>query len=92
MDQHEPGSIVVGVDVGGPKKGFHAVALQDGQYRQKFSTLAEENSLRNQYRSDRCRLRIGHETVVDDCMAADREQCLIGGLFPVLQRMRRKEL
>lgn len=22
--------IVVGVDVGGPKKGFHAVALQDG--------------------------------------------------------------
>jgi len=31
MKQHEPGSIVVGVDVGGPTKGFHAVALQDGQ-------------------------------------------------------------
>ncbi len=34
-----PGSIVIGVDVGGPKKGFHAVALQDGHYREKFSTL-----------------------------------------------------
>ena len=31
MIHHEPGSIVVGVDVGGLKKGFHAVALQDGQ-------------------------------------------------------------
>ena len=39
MNQHEPGSIVVGVDVGGPKKGFHAVALQDGQYRETLSTL-----------------------------------------------------
>src|SRR5262245_48442062 len=25
-------SIVVGIDVGGPKKGFHAVALRDGTY------------------------------------------------------------
>jgi len=39
MKQHKFGSIVVGVDVGGPKKGFHAVALQDGQYREKHSTL-----------------------------------------------------
>jgi predicted nuclease with RNAse H fold len=39
MNHHEPGSIVVGVDVGGPKKGFHAVALQDGQYREQLSTL-----------------------------------------------------
>lgn len=39
MNQREPGSIVVGVDVGGSKKGFHAVALQDGHYREKFSTL-----------------------------------------------------
>ncbi|MDH4237263.1 MAG: hypothetical protein OEV17_08475 [Nitrospira sp.] len=39
MNQHEPGSIVVGVDVGGPKQGFHAVALQGGQYREQLSTL-----------------------------------------------------
>jgi hypothetical protein len=39
MSQHESGSLVVGVDVGGPKKGFHAVALQDGQYFEQFSTL-----------------------------------------------------
>ena len=38
MSQHQPGSLIVGVDVGGFKKGFHAVALQDGQYREKFST------------------------------------------------------
>ena len=42
MKQHEPGSIVVGVDVGGPKKGFHAVALQDGHYREQLSTLIAE--------------------------------------------------
>ncbi|MBH0205324.1 MAG: DUF429 domain-containing protein [Nitrospira sp.] len=39
MNQHKPGSIVVGVDVGGLKKGFHAVALQDGHYREQFSTI-----------------------------------------------------
>ena len=39
MSQHQPGSIVVGVDIGGLKKGFHAVALQDGHYREKLSTL-----------------------------------------------------
>lgn len=33
MKQHGPDSIVVGVDVGGPTKGFHAVALQEGHYR-----------------------------------------------------------
>ena len=39
MRQHKPGSIVVDVDVGGLTKGFHAVALQDGHYREKRSTL-----------------------------------------------------
>lgn len=29
---------IVGVDVGGPKKGFHAVALCDGQFSEKFAT------------------------------------------------------
>ena len=40
MKQHKPGSVVVGVDVGGPKKGFHAVAPQDGQYRALLSELS----------------------------------------------------
>ncbi len=43
MKRCEPGSIVVGVDVGGPTKGFHAVALKDGQYREKLSTLIAED-------------------------------------------------
>lgn len=30
--------IVVGVDVGGQKKGFHAVALRGGQFFEKFAT------------------------------------------------------
>lgn len=35
--------IAAGIDVGGPKKGFHAVALQDGAYFDKFrSTNAAE--------------------------------------------------
>jgi len=42
MNQRELGSTVVGVDVGGPKKGFHAVALQGGQYREQLSTLIAE--------------------------------------------------
>jgi len=29
--------VVLGIDVGGPAKGFHAVALQDGAYLAKFS-------------------------------------------------------
>ncbi|MBH0205316.1 MAG: hypothetical protein HP498_05775 [Nitrospira sp.] len=41
MNQRELDSIVVGVDVGGLTKGFHAVALQDGQYREQLSTLRE---------------------------------------------------
>lgn len=32
-------TIVVGVDVGGPRKGFHAVALLDGDYHDKTATL-----------------------------------------------------
>lgn len=34
--------IVIGIDVGGPRKGFHAVALRDGQYFDKraFSDAA----------------------------------------------------
>lgn len=31
--------VVVGIDVGGPKKGFHAVALRDGNYLDKFAAL-----------------------------------------------------
>jgi predicted nuclease with RNAse H fold len=30
-------SIVAGVDVGGARKGFHAVALRDGVYLDKFA-------------------------------------------------------
>ncbi|MHB1291862.1 MAG: DUF429 domain-containing protein [Sulfuricella sp.] len=30
--------IVIGIDVGGPKKGFHAVALNAGRYWEKFAT------------------------------------------------------
>jgi predicted nuclease with RNAse H fold len=30
--------VVVGIDVGGPSKGFHAVALQDGRYRAQLAT------------------------------------------------------
>lgn len=39
MNPHGPGSIVIGIDVGGPRKGFHAVALRDGQYLEKCSAL-----------------------------------------------------
>src|SRR5882724_9437903 len=31
--------VVVGIDVGGPTKGFHAVALRDGGYLAKFAAL-----------------------------------------------------
>ena len=30
--------IVIGIDVGGPKRGFHAVALNAGRYWEKFAT------------------------------------------------------
>jgi predicted nuclease with RNAse H fold len=30
---------VIGIDVGGPKKGFHAVALREGCYEAKFAAL-----------------------------------------------------
>ena len=29
---------MVGIDVGGPRKGFHAVALRDGVYLNKFAS------------------------------------------------------
>lgn len=32
------GMAVVGIDVGGPRKGFHAVALTGGKYSARFST------------------------------------------------------
>lgn len=38
MTERKPVSIVIGVDVGGFKKGFHAVALRGGQYSEKLST------------------------------------------------------
>jgi predicted nuclease with RNAse H fold len=31
-------NVVVGIDVGGPKKGFHTVALCDGRYLERFAT------------------------------------------------------
>jgi hypothetical protein len=30
--------VVVGIDVGGPTKGFHAVALEAGRYRAQLAT------------------------------------------------------
>ena len=38
--------IVVGVDVGGLRKGFHAVALREGQFFEKFATLDAREVLR----------------------------------------------
>ena len=35
-------TIVVGIDVGSPKKGFHAVALCDGRYHDKKVTKSED--------------------------------------------------
>ena len=35
-----PETVVVGIDVGGPRNGFHAVALRDGVYRDKVATPA----------------------------------------------------
>ncbi len=39
MSRTPRASVVVGVDVGGPKKGYHAVALRDGQFLGKLATL-----------------------------------------------------
>lgn len=39
MSRTSRAPIVVGVDVGGPKKGFHAVALREGQFFERFATL-----------------------------------------------------
>lgn len=30
--------LVIGIDVGGPAKGFHAVALEGGRYRAQLAT------------------------------------------------------
>jgi predicted nuclease with RNAse H fold len=38
MKNHDSAQIVVGVDVGGPKKGVHAVALRGGQFFETFAT------------------------------------------------------
>ncbi len=38
MSRALPGPVVVGVDVGGPKKGFHTVALREGQFLEKLAT------------------------------------------------------
>ena len=40
MSSHfDSAPVVVGVDVGGSKKGFHAVALREGQFLEKCATL-----------------------------------------------------
>ncbi|MEK6671067.1 MAG: DUF429 domain-containing protein [Nitrospirota bacterium] len=39
MSPSPSNTVVVGIDVGGPKKGFHAVALREGQFFEKFATL-----------------------------------------------------
>jgi hypothetical protein len=31
-------TVVAGIDVGGPRKGFHAVALREGSYLDKFAS------------------------------------------------------
>ena len=35
----ESSSVVIGIDVGGPKKGFHAVALSNGRYLDRWTSL-----------------------------------------------------
>jgi len=39
MSHNDSVPIVVGVDVGGPKKGFHAVAIREGDIFDTFVTL-----------------------------------------------------
>jgi predicted nuclease with RNAse H fold len=39
MNHNDSAPVVVGVDVGGPKKGFHAVALRDGHIFETSATL-----------------------------------------------------
>ena len=38
--------MVVGIDVGGPKKGLHAVALRGGQYHDKLATCKVDEMVR----------------------------------------------
>ncbi len=40
---HAPGPTTVGVDVGGPRKGFHAVALSGGAYTAQLATSDAES-------------------------------------------------
>mgnify|MGYP003343104099 FL=1 len=37
MSAYRSSPVVVGIDVGGPKKGFHAVALAGGRYRDRLA-------------------------------------------------------
>ncbi len=39
----QPMPIVAGIDVGGPRKGFHAVALRGGDYLAKFASIEAAN-------------------------------------------------
>ena len=39
MKSYDSAQIVIGVDVGGLRKGFHAVALREGRFFKKFATL-----------------------------------------------------
>lgn len=38
--------VVIGIDVGGPRKGLHAVALEGGRYRAQFATGNVEEMVR----------------------------------------------
>jgi predicted nuclease with RNAse H fold len=40
MSHNDSAAVVVGVDVGGPKKGFHAVVLREGKIFETFTTLS----------------------------------------------------
>jgi predicted nuclease with RNAse H fold len=48
MTSRKPSTLVIGIDVGGRTKGFHAVALKDGQYHDKFAST-EVDQLLNWY-------------------------------------------
>lgn len=52
------GQIVVGIDVGGLKKGFHAVALLDGRYDSQFSSRSASDIADWCRESDACAIGV----------------------------------